>query len=343
MLTKFISSTHLVNIKCDNLFFFSIKFLNSSPQKEKKKKRNFFWCLWSLFKRTFSDEDNIEELFNLRKEESQKIKSELKLISENDIDKFNSLIPEWKRNGIILVNTQIPNQSFQFKKYLKYFTIHPSKFPLIRKLYRSSDLYLLSKDIKQSYSNIKYNLNFTGNPLLTLPRDLFEKIQIRSPLSKSYEIMRKYDKNFTIEKFEKEIELVFKQFLRISKGNDIVQIKKIASESALAMIKNDIKERKEKKYDYVYKDPIYVETPICQSCEILDTENVLMRLKISTQECIEKKYNTSKGIKIQDKGVIENNQYLIEVMRNPVPFVEDLGHSYIIVNYQKIESYKQLL
>ena len=343
MLTKFISSTHLVNIKCGKLFLFPVKFLNSSTQAEKKKKTNFFCYLTSLFKKTFSDEDDIEELFNLRKKESQKIKSELKLISENDIDKFNSLIPEWKRNGIILVNSHLPKKNFQFKKYLKFFTLHPSKFPLIKKLYRSSDLYLLSKDIKQSYSNIKYNLNFTGNPLLTLPRDLLEKIQIRSPLSKSYEIMKKYDKNFTIEKFEKEIELVFKQFLRISKGNDITQIKKIASESALALIKNDIKERKQKKFDYVYKEPIYVETPTCQSCEILDTENVLMRLKISTQECIEKAITTSKGKKTQDKGVIENNQYLIEVMRNPVPFVEDLGHSYIIVNYQKIESYRQLL
>ena len=294
----------------------------------------------NLYRRTFPKEDNIEALFESRRKATLKIKNELKLIPDEDIEKYNSFIPEWKRNSIVLINTSLPTNKFKLTKYLKRLMPSLERFPKLQKLYHKSDLYYITKDLKKSLSNIRYNLTFTSNPLITVPKDLLEKVQFKSPLSKCVEIMKQCDKDFTIEKFEKEIQYVFKQFLTLSKGNDLSKIKKIASESALALVKNDIKERKDKSFDYIYKEPLYVDTPTLTSCEMIDNDNVIMRLKISTQECIGKKY---KNKEIKEKGVIENNQYVIDVIKNPVPFIEDFGHCYLIVNYQKVESYRQLI
>lgn len=323
MLTKY-SSSFLQTVPCFNFSYKSIV-INS---------------IINLYRRTFPKEDNIEDLFESRRKATLKMKNELKLIPEEDIDKYNSFIPEWKRNSIVLINTSLPNNKFKLSKYLKHLMPTLDRFPKLQKMYHKSDLFYITNDLKKSLSNIRYNLTFTSNPLITIPKDLLEKVQFKSPISKCVEIMKQCDKYFTIEKFEKEIQYVFKQFLTLAKGNDLSKIKKIASESALALVKNDIKERKDKSFEYIYKEPLYVDTPTFSSCEMIDNDNVIMRLKISTQECIEKKY---KNKEIKEKGVIENNQYVIDVIKNPVPFIEDLGHCFLIVNYQKVESYRQLI
>ena len=104
---------------------------------------------------------------------------QLKLIPDEDIEKYNSFIPEWKRNSIVLINTSLPTNKFKFTKYLKHLMPSLERFPKLQKLYHKSDLYYITKDLKKSLSNIRYNLTFTSNPLITVPKDLLEKVQFK--------------------------------------------------------------------------------------------------------------------------------------------------------------------
>ena len=149
--------------------------------------------------------------------------------------------------------------------------------------------------------------------------------------------MQKYKPGFTLEKFEKEVRVLFEKMLTLSKTSNLKEIKQITSESALALIKNDIKERKEKGYEYIYKKPLYVEVPVYQSAEILGEDSAIMKLKVTAQECIGKKVKRKGKTFFFNKSGIESTEYLIEVTRNPK------NNQYIITNYQKVESQRQLI
>lgn len=316
-------------------FLFSSIYNNHIPKRENR----LLDYMNNLMTRTFPSETQIENQMNINKENAIKIKSQLKENSEEEILKYEASIPEWKRNAIIIIES--PSKSLKKKKsqIIKLISYNPLSRS-ITSIYNKSDLKVLMKDFKQSYSNLKYNLKFTSNPMIMLMRDLIEKAHFKSSVSQATEIMKKYQPNFDVCVFEKEMKIVLKQIFNLYMNDDSKGLQMICGESAYAMFNNEIKTRREKGAELKYKMPIYIDEPVYQSAEIIDQDNVIMKIKVNIQECTRLVDKKTKAI--IKKGEIENNLYLIDVIRNPVPFEEEFGHCYMIINYQKIESSIQL-
>jgi hypothetical protein len=315
----------------------------------------------NLWKNTFQNETEsfIEHKIQQRKEYALKIKQNLKIIPSTQISLYNSKIPQWKRNALTIISSShnIPthrkanslfalNPKYVFKRITN--NIH---LPLFMKhFYYNSNLYPIISDLKQSYSNIKYNFTFSTNPFITIPRKVYDKVRTQLGMN-GINILKKTDPNFTITNFEKEKQVIFKQYLTLSRSNDINTIKKIAGESALAQIKNEIKDRINNKYTFLIQSPIYVDLPIYSSCDLIDGDNnIVLKFKVNTIEstarvCFKSNNNNNNKNKyvIKNKNGIESNQYLVDVIRNPVPFEDEFGHCYMIIGCQKIENAKQLI
>jgi hypothetical protein len=68
-----------------------------------------------------------------------------------------------------------------------------------------------------------------------------------------------------------------------------------------------------------------------------------MRFRINSQE-INCKISRKDGKVVEgDLDLIENVQYFIDVMRNPSPVVEEVGHSYLVVGIERIGVVRQLV
>lgn len=333
------NTNHFVNFIVSKALFSSLHNNNSSHNTSLKNNR-LITSISNLFTKTFPSESQIENQMNLNKQNAIKIKFTLKEISSEEILKYESSLPEWKRNAIVIVNSPPKTSSLKNKRYLfNLITYNPLSRTVIS-IYNKSDLKILMKDFKQSYSNLRYNLRFTSNPIIMLIRDVIDKVHFKSSVSQATEIMKKHRPNFNICVFEKEMKIVLKQLFTLYMNDDSKRLKMICCESAYAMLNNEIKGRREKSVELKFKTPIFIDEPVYQSAEIIDQDNVIMKLKVTLQECTSLIDTKTKST--VNKGVIESNQYIIDVIRNPVPFEEEFGHCYMIVNYQKIESTIQL-
>jgi len=115
-----------------------------------------------------------------------------------------------------------------------------------QKSLQDSELSLIIDDLKQSYTNVRENLKESQNPFLVVTRDLADKVSFKSPSSLAIKVMRKYDPTFELTTFEKEVDAIFKQLMTAFVRDDLDTVKLVAAESALAILMNEIKSRRER-------------------------------------------------------------------------------------------------
>jgi hypothetical protein len=77
--------------------------------------------------------------------------------------------------------------------------------------YRESNLYKeiqdFKDDLKQSSKNLKEGIEASQNPLIMMSRDLVDRVSFKSSAAEATRIMRKYDPNFNLLDFEKEVDV----------------------------------------------------------------------------------------------------------------------------------------
>lgn len=341
MQVEFIRNSPLLS---QNYFCFSTFFPASFFKLSSFSMKKLIGFTKDLFYNTFPEDEDPEIIFQKRKQKAIKA-----LKNTNNLNRkifIDESIPKYKRTAIINVNNYNKNKRISLSNIFHSVFYNQWLTRKFNSIYSKSDLKILIGDFKQSYSNIKFNINFSCNPLIAIPRDIIQKIEFTSSTSYMIDIMRKYDKNFSLNNLENEVKGVFAQLLEYSKEENYEKMKLVSSESALALIKNEIKERKNKNFIFKYHKPFYVDKPFYDSCELLDEQSAVMRFTLTAQEYSEKLYYDKKKKKYcisKDKDLLENNQYIIEVIRNPVPKIKEIGHSYLITNFQRGECNTMLI
>jgi len=88
---------------------------------------------------------------------------------------------------------------------------------------------------------------------------------------------------------------------------------------------------------------LYIDRAVFISASILDEETAVLRFRTNCQEinCLicKKEGKIVEG----NETYIESCQYQIDIMKNPEPIVEEVGHDWIIVGLQRMGVVKQLL
>jgi hypothetical protein len=206
----------------------------------------------NVWKQTFPGEENMDLLFEKRRQEAQILKSKIKEPTEEEIEQLEAAIPEWKRGAVVLVQDDSATEKIKIsildiaKNNLTRHVKNLKVYKDAQKSYENSELSLLMEDLKTSYSNVRDNLKESQNPLLVVSRDLVDRVPYTSSSAQATSIMRKHDPNFDIILFEKEVTGIFKQLMTSFINDDLDTVKLIAGEVALALLTNEIKSRRER-------------------------------------------------------------------------------------------------
>lgn len=125
------------------------------------------------------------------------------------------MIPEWKRGAVVLVTSDdlLLEKPSIFEVASKKLRKHVRNTELY-KSYRESNIYKeiqdFKDDLKQSSKNLKEGIEASQNPLIMMSRDLVDRVSFKSSSAEATRIMRKYDPNFNLLDFEKEVDVIFK-------------------------------------------------------------------------------------------------------------------------------------
>ena len=88
---------------------------------------------------------------------------------------------------------------------------------------------------------------------------------------------------------------------------------------------------------------LYVDNAQYVSANVIDEDTVVMRFRINCQE-INCKISTKDGSLVEgDFDLVENVHYNIDIVRNPSPIVEEVGHPYLVVGLEKFGVVRQLV
>ena len=109
--------------------------------------------------------------------------------------------------------------------------------------------------------------------------------------------------------------------------DDVEYLDLITSESANGILCGIIKQRKERNLELKYKSAIYMEEPRYHDA-IIEGEDVRLQYTVSVQEatCL---IDSTRQIKEGNDSRVENANYLVELMLNPEPKEELLGHPWV--------------
>jgi len=211
----------------------------------------FYKGFINVWKQTFPGEENMDLLFEKRRQEALILKSKIKEATEEEIEQMEAAIPEWKRGAVVLVQDDssqkiktsiIDLAKMNLTKHIKNLKIYKEA----QISYQNSEISLLMEDMKTSYSNVRDNLQESQNPLLVVSRDLADRVSFKSSSAQATTIMRKYDPNFELILFEKEVNGIFVQLMTAFIKDDLETVRLVAGEVALALLTNEIKSRRER-------------------------------------------------------------------------------------------------
>lgn len=79
------------------------------------------------------------------------------------------------------------------------------------------------------------------------------------------------------------------------------------------------------------------------SADVIDEDTVIIRFTINCQEINCKVSKKDRKVVEGDVDLVESVQYLMDVVRNPNPVVEEIGHGYLVVGLQRIGVVRQLI
>jgi len=210
----------------------------------------------NVWKQTFPGEENMDLLFEKRRQEAQLLKSKIKEPTEEEIEQMEAAIPEWKRGAVVLVqddsSQNIKTSIFDLAKV--NLTRHVKNLKIYKdaqKSFENSEMSLLMEDLKTSYNNVRDNIKESQNPFLVVTRDLTDRVSFKSSSAQATSIMRKFDPNFDLILFEKEVNGIFSQLMTAFINDNLETVKLVAGEVALAIMTNEIKSRRERVTIYI--------------------------------------------------------------------------------------------
>ena len=231
-------------------YSFKKKNMNNSEEEKQNAFSKFINGFVKVWKQTFPGEQNYDEIHEIRKKQAQSLKAKIKEPKDEEIAELEAQIPEWKRGALVLISDQPESERESiFEQARKNLVVHVKNLSIYKESvdkYNNSEVKLLVKDLKESYSNVRENIKESQNPLFVVSRDLIDRVPFNSSSSLAISIMRKHDPLFDLVLFEKEVEYVFKQLMTAAINDDLDTVKLLSGESALAILTSEIRSRRER-------------------------------------------------------------------------------------------------
>ena len=166
---------------------------------------------------------------------------------------------------------------------------------------------------------------------------------MKSASSQAIELLRKKITNFDFYEFEHQVKYIFKSVLNSFYNDDTERLELLTSETALGMLTGIIKQRKERKVQLKFKELIYLDEARYHDSTINDEDDIRLQFIINAQEinCL---VNIEDGLVVEgNPSLVESCHYVFEVMLNPEPVVDLVGHPWVITKVQRTGVVQQLI
>lgn len=128
---------------------------------------------------------------------------------------MEALIPEWKRGAVVLITADDllgdkPSIFETAKNKLKAHIKTTEAYKTFRESSQFKDYQEFREDLKIATANVKEGLEMSQNPLIMMSRDILDRVSFKSSSAEATMIMRKFDPNFNLLDFEKEVDVTMK-------------------------------------------------------------------------------------------------------------------------------------
>lgn len=202
----------------------------------------------------------------------------------------------------------------------------------------------MRKEVKEFKGNLKEELDNTQNPFVQRSREVIDIAFIESGTAKAVKHMKAYDRDFDINELPFEAEEVFKEFFCNFLSGNLDYIESVSSSTALALVKAELKRRKEEGWEYRYTD-------------ILDSGNVQFlggmvpekqppnfSFTINVQEInCKQKIKEPEEIHEGSDATILMSTYRFTLSRHTEPDIALTGHYWEIIEFAKQGELQQIV
>ena len=307
----------------------------------------FFKDLW---KETFpNDEGKVKSRLERRRE----IAKEQVNYSQDEIDKMQENIPDWKRTAVTVVDeTEEKEQdSNYFIRLYRKVGQKVSDTEIAKKIVESEEY----KEFKKKYrevkseasefkSDFKDEVENTQNPVVGSARTVGDYIFQESALWRAITKMKEYDPEFDVMDLHYEVEEVFTDLFDHFLCGNLEFCQKCWGEAALAVIKTEFMRREKEGWEPKFKELLFWTDANLVKGEILEDNRPRFTFTVSAQEINWKvsKKNPEEIVEGSEHN-LEKAVYKITLRRHDDPDMAHTGHYWEIVEFEKHEAVKQLV
>lgn len=307
-------------------------------------RRHIWQKVKSAWFEAFPQEVNVQDIQQDRKNKA-KLQKTIKSteFSPEQIEEFESQIPEWKRGALTLVRIYEDTHSVAPKRSVM------SRY--IRDKYKdNADLVALMDEmegIKDSVQvmkdNIQQRILYSDSVIVKTGVVAATKLREKLNADAAAEMLKR-DPNFDIDVFEKEVRFIFEEMYHEFLKHNSKYLEKICAGEALAHFRGMINEHKAKFGVPKYTDILNVSFPVLEASFVTEDKVPIFCFSLNFQEifCLIDPKNPE-TILDGDESRMVACDYVVYVMPHPDPDLEAVGHGWIFFNVVQRNKVKQLI
>jgi len=301
-----------------------------------------------LWRDTFPREIDYNQIMSNKMEEARALKEKIIYAKdEEEIEKLESSVFDWKKTAIILIAENIVSEK---KSMLSYYSDiigekikNTEAYDKVKTTNTYKEYEQFKEDLDVIKVNIRENISMSYNPAVIVAKDLVDKVIVKSASSVAIEILRKQDPNFDFYELESQVKYMFKAVLDAWYKDDVERLELLTTETALGVLTGIIKTRKERKVECKFKEPLYLDEARFHNSVVESDDNVRLQFILDCQEtnCLVDIEDGS--IKEGSTTLIESCNYVVEIMINPEPVVDLVGHQWVVTKVERTGVVQQLI
>jgi len=143
--------------------------------------RKFARGFVKLWKHTFPGEIDYASIMSERMEEAKKLKAKIKYASEEEIEKFQSLVADWKKTAVILIHEATEEKKERLLDFYSNKILNQIKtseaYSQVKKSNTFKEYEQFKDDLDVIKSNIKDNIAMSYNPAVIVAKDLVVRLK----------------------------------------------------------------------------------------------------------------------------------------------------------------------
>lgn len=308
-------------------------------------KRSIWNTLKVAWQEAFPPEVQVSEILNQRRLKFKQQKEiENMEWTDEQLNDFESRIPEWKKGAIIFLRSIDDGTTVKSKR-------KPVIRNYVRQKYKDNadvqnllnELEGVKDSVKIFHENVQQKILYSNNLIVNTSVNVIGKVKEKMN-SDAIAEMKKRDPEFDFDLFEKEIRFIFEETYHEFLKHNIKQLEKTCTMEALGHFRQLIAEHQAKFAKPKYTDILNVSFPVLETSLLAEDKTPIFGFSINFQmiNCLIDPKEPETILDGDETRMIMCD-YIMYVMPNPNPNIEEVGHGWIFFKMEQRNKVRQLI